>query len=224
VQSCPGFGISSGFSSIIESCTANRGGGTGIAVADHSVVSRCTSQLNEGHGIYTQGQSTIVDCTAAQNRSGIRVLGDSVVSRCTVSYNSEDGITFLGIGGIIADCSSSFNDRHGISISGNTCVRDNTCAVNGFGSGNGSNIHVEGTDNRIEGNTCTAADVGFEILGTGNLIIRNSCSGNSTNWAFVPNNVHGPIIDRTAPGSPAVTGNAAASSLGTTDSNANLTY
>jgi hypothetical protein len=40
----------------------------------------------------------------------------------------------------------------------------------------------------------------------------------------VANNVFGPIIDRSAPASAAVLGNSAASSLGSTDANANFTY
>ena len=96
-------------------------------------------------------------------------------------------------------------------------------AVNGSG-GDGAGIHATGGDNRIEGNNCTGADRGIDVDAAGNIVIKNTCSGNTTNWDIVANNVYGPIIDRTAPASPAVSGNSAASSLGSTDSNANFTY
>jgi len=58
----------------------------------------------------------------------------------------------------------------------------------------------------------------------GNVIIRNSCAGNSINWVIAANNVCGPILNRTAPASAAISGDAAPSSLGSTDANANYTY
>jgi hypothetical protein len=44
------------------------------------------------------------------------------------------------------------------------------------------------------------------------------------NWALVANNVYGPIVDRTAPASAAVSGNAAADASGSTHPQANFSY
>ena len=81
-----------------------------------------------------------------------------------------------------------------------------------------------GTDTRIEANNCVRADRGIDIPGAGNIIIKNTCSGNTLNWSIAANNIFGPIIDRTAPGTAAVSGNAAANTLGSTDANANFSY
>ena len=47
---------------------------------------------------------------------------------------------------------------------------------------------------------------------------------NTTNWSIVANNYYGPIVNRTGAATAAVTGDAAASTLATTDPSANFTY
>ncbi|HRJ49801.1 MAG TPA: hypothetical protein PKU91_04675, partial [Phycisphaerales bacterium] len=88
----------------------------------------------------------------------------------------------------------------------------------------GANIHATGNDNRIEGNNCILADRGIDVDAAGNIIVRNTCSGNTVNWDIVANNVVGPILDRTAPASAAISGNSAPDSTGSTHPNANFTY
>jgi parallel beta-helix repeat protein len=102
-------------------------------------------------------------------------------------------------------------------------VINNACSVNGNG-GDGANIHVTSTDNRIEGNSCTGADRGVDVDAAGNIIVRNTCSGNTINWDIVANNYYGPIVDRTGVVAAAVTGSSAASTLGSADANANFSY
>jgi len=102
-------------------------------------------------------------------------------------------------------------------------VLANTCSFNGNG-GDGAGIHATGSDNRIEGNNCTVADRGIDVDVAGNIIIKNTCAGNTINWVIAANNVVGPILDRRAPASAAISGNSAPSSLGSTDPNANFTY
>lgn len=74
------------------------------------------------------------------------------------------------------------------------------------------------------GNTIQGCTAGIEVDAIRNLIIRNSASTNTTNYEFVANNVFGAILDQTAPASAAVSGNSAASSAGTTDPWANISY
>jgi hypothetical protein len=63
------------------------------------------------------------------------------------------------------------------------------------------------------------------VSGSGSIILRNTCSGNTVNnWDIAANNFYGVIIDRTATMTAAVTGNSATSTLGTTDANANWSY
>jgi len=109
-------------------------------------------------------------------------------------------------------------------VSSGCTVRGNTCRGNGYLTGDGAGIHATGDDNRIEGNNCTVNDRGIDVDLAGNFITRNTCSGNTTDWDIVANNVYGPILDRRAPASAAVLGVSGPGSLGTTDPNANFTY
>ncbi len=68
------------------------------------------------------------------------------------------------------------------------------------------------------------ATLGIDVDAAANVILRNMCSGNTTNWSIVANNVVGPIIDRRAPASAAISGNSAPDSTGSTHPNANFTY
>jgi len=124
----------------------------------------------------------------------------------------------------VTGCTASSNTGDGIEVSSNCRVTDNTCAFNGNG-GNGSGIFASGgSDNRIEGNNCTGADRGINVDTAGNIIIRNTCSGNSIDWVIAANNVCGPILDRRAPASAAISGFTAPDSTGSTHPNANFSY
>jgi parallel beta-helix repeat protein len=85
-------------------------------------------------------------------------------------------------------------------------------------------VHVSGNNNRVEGNDCSSADRGIEVGSSGNVIVRNTCAANTTDWVLAAGNVFGPILDRRSPGSAAVSGFSAPSSLGSTDPNANFSY
>ena len=102
-------------------------------------------------------------------------------------------------------------------------VRGNTCDSNG-NAGTGAGIRTDFTDCRIEGNNVTDNDRGIAVAAAGNVIVKNTASGNSINYEIEANNVFGAIVDRTAPASAAVSGNSAASSTGTTDPWANISY
>jgi hypothetical protein len=62
------------------------------------------------------------------------------------------------------------------------------------------------------------------VDGAGNMIVRNSASGNTTSYDFIAGNVFGVIVDRATPGSGVVSGNTVPSSMGTTDPWANIVY
>jgi parallel beta-helix repeat protein len=101
-------------------------------------------------------------------------------------------------------------------------IRGNNCSGNGTSASGGAGIHATGDNNRIEGNKCADADRGIDIDSTGNIIIRNTCSDNTTNWTIIAGNAYGPIV--ATPAGAAVNGNTAASALGSTDANANYSY
>jgi parallel beta-helix repeat protein len=221
------YGILSGESSIISDCSAsgNRGGTSyGIFVSTSSVVTNCTVKDNDGGGILANNYSMVNNCTASENSGrGIYAPVGSAVIACSASSNQDNGIE-LTVGGVVENCVARLNDRNGIQVSSGALVRDNNCSQNGDQGSDGANIYATGSDNRIEGNNCTGADRGIDVDGSGNFIVRNTCSGNTINWAISANNVFGPIVDRRSPNTSAFFGDSAASSLGTTDANANFTY
>ena len=69
----------------------------------------------------------------------------------------------------------------------------NTCSGNGLG-GNAAGIHITDSDNRIEGNNVTVNDRGIDVDDFGNIIIKNTARGNTTNYSIVSGNDYGEII------------------------------
>ena len=87
----------------------------------------------------------------------------------------------------------------------------------------GAGVHVAGNDSRIEGNNCTGSDRGIYVDAAGNIIIKNTCSGNTINWDIAIGNAVAPIVSATTNGA-AISGNTYTGSLGSTDPNANFSY
>lgn len=218
-----GVGISSGSGFVVRNCTARENVSTGITIAGGSVVSGCTAYVNGFIGIQATSGCTIVDCAVQGNTNrGISASVSCVVSRCMAISNPGQGI-FAQEGSLVTDCVARLNTNNGIVCSSDCLIRDNMCDSNGFG-GDGAGIFTDGSDNRIEGNNCTDNDRGIDVAAAGNLILRNSCSGNTINYEIVASNRYGPIVNITATGSAAVSGNAAAGTVSTTDPWANFAF
>lgn len=218
-----GTGISGGIGFVVRNCTARENASTGIFISNGSVVSGCAAFLNGSNGIGTANACTIVDCAAQANTNrGISAGVSSVVSRCAAVSNTGLGI-HAQEGSLVSDCIARINAGNGIACTSDCLVRGNMCDSNGFG-GDGAGILTDGNDNRIEDNNCTDNDRGIEVAAAGNLIVRNSCSGNTSNYEIAASNRYGPIINITPTGSAAVSGNAAASTVATTDPWANFAY
>ncbi len=195
-------GFRAGPGASLRSCTARGNGSDGFDIASTSIIDSCAAYLNAGDGI-----DAALNCT---------------ITKCTVGLNTGDGILSAGSGNI-SGCSVYGNAGDGIEVSGDSLIEHNICDNNGNG-GDGAGIHVTSSDNRVHDNHCTDNDRGIDIDAAGNLIIRNTCAGNAVAWDIAANNVFGPIIDRRAPASVAVVGFSAASTLGSTDPNANFSY
>jgi hypothetical protein len=177
------------------------GNGIDVGVTRGAVITDVRSTDNIGYGIRGGLNTVVRDCVTVNNASGIRVEQGSTVDRCISSENAFNGIAAT-----------------------NACIiANNNCNLNGK-AGDGAGIIVTGTDSRIESNNSIRADRGIDITAAGNIIIKNTCSGNTLNWSIAANNIFGPIIDRTAPGTAAVSGNSAPSSLDSADANANFSY
>ena len=196
----------------IADCTINGNDNYGVYLdgssgqCNDNTIANCTSSGNSVDGIDLNGQSgqcnnnTVADCTLSGNDwSGIFLSGSSgqcdgnTFTDCTISGNGSDGVYLDGSSGqcdgnTIADCTIRKNWNYGISL-----------------------IYADG--NRVEGNHVTG-QAGSNTYGiycsgtTNNLIIRNSCVGQTHNFQFIPNDTYGPIV--TSSGAMATTNGAAA--------------
>jgi parallel beta-helix repeat protein len=235
-------GISVLSNSTIAACNAGLNGDDGFATNSACVVTGSTASNNTGRGFSLGLGNTIQSCTANANSIGFSSQGGSY-DNCTAYDNSSHGFNlfvgntvkgcsayrnagtgFLATGAnSIIDCIASSNDLDGIRVTANALVRGNTCNANGNGAGDGAGIYASSTDNRIEDNTCTDNDRGFNIDAGGNFIARNTCSGNLVvNWDVAAGNACLIISASTNPG--AVFGNSGGASPGSTNPNANYTY
>ncbi|MFT3683634.1 MAG: right-handed parallel beta-helix repeat-containing protein [Phycisphaerales bacterium] len=212
----------SSFRTRLLNVNATDNGNCGFRLYRNSQAVNCNADGNATIGFDVYSYCAITNCQANNNGlNGIDTAGGTTVSNCVASGNTAAGIHSTG--GLVVGCAANNNRIAGIQAVNNCTVRDNNCAGNNMVA-DAAGIIVSGSDCRIEGNNCTNNNRGVWVQASGNIVFRNTCSSNSLNWSLVANNVYGPIIDRTAPASAAVSGNSASSSLGSTDANANFTY
>jgi parallel beta-helix repeat protein len=200
VDSNTGDGIVTGIGSQVSGSTSRLCAGDGIRVGNNSSVIACTvtdaggaSGPNTSHGIETGFVATVADCTVQSSTGdGINVNGGSRVSRCTTASNAADGIQLADEASAV-DCTSNGNTGDGIIASNRTSVRDCQVANNGA-----SGIWVSGTRNKIDGNNLVQNLRGIQTSIGGNVIIRNTASGNpaatsASNYVIAGTNEVGPI-------------------------------
>lgn len=186
-----GYGVYVEEGSSISHCAAYNNGSVGIiANSGGSSVSHCASYDNNGDGFFAA--DSVSFCSAKGNTGwGIYSYGGNVVG-CAVTWNTSGGI-FLGDNGRASDCQATSNTGDGIHMQDNCQVLDSISAYNGSG-GDGAGIRATGGKNRIEGNNLPNNDRGVYVSSSQNLIVRNSASGNSTNYAIAAGNDYGAII------------------------------
>ena len=241
-----GSGMSVSTNAVVTNCVAVGNTNVGIAAGSGVTITNCTSRDNGTHGFETSGHAVFAHCAATSNDArGFSIGSKSIVSSCSSSDNVQDGITVgtgctvigssvcsngiyginAGAGCLIADNAVQSSGASGIAFSDGSTIRGNTSRANGTAIGGSSALWSNGSNSRIEGNTCTGAAYGIRLItGSRNVIVGNQCSGATIeNWRFAANNIYGPIIDRSVVATAVVGGNTAASTLATTDPNANIT-
>jgi len=168
-------------------------------------------------GIFAGGTGAILsDLQVTSNYFGIFTSFGSTLSGCVAQYNGDDGI-YAYSGCTISDCVARYNDGDGILVNYDSRVAGCLCDGN-----DGTGIRAMGVDNRIEGNTCTDNDRGIAVDSYGNFIVKNTCSGNATNWEIVADNKVGVIVS--APNSGAISGSTGGAGVGSTDPWANFSF
>jgi len=238
VESCRAHGNSGSYAiltsqgSVVSNCTVSSNTTTwGLQASSGSSLTNCSAHSNTtDYGINAGAGSSLTNCSAYNNTgtgaisAGIGTGVGCTISHCSANSNTSTastptfttGMGFdLGSGNIIRGCTASSNKGDGINVGSDTVVRDNIADSNG-NTGNGAGIHATSSDNRIEDNNVTDNDRGLEVGAGGNLIVKNSASGNTVNYEIAADNRYGAILDLTATGSAAASGNSAAGTLTTT--------
>jgi parallel beta-helix repeat protein len=196
----PPLGIKAGRGCTITGCVV-KGTDDGILAGDDCIIRNCSVFHFAYQGIVTGDGSVVTHCTASFSNQGdgIAVGKGSRLADCTASFNNFGFGIFADEGSSITGCTANANERAGIQVSDRCIVTGNLCDGNGSmaspGRGDSAGILATGTGNRIESNNVTRNDRGIDVIGTQNLIIKNSASANGTNYAIVDGNSYGPIID-----------------------------
>lgn len=216
-----GRGLSVDLNASVACVTAYDNGFTGIAGGAGSNIVQCSARSNVGGGMITGAGATVSNCSIRENNSiGLSLSGGCNVSHCSVSNNGSDGIV-AAYGCDVSSCSVYANDGDGIEVSAGCFVRHCTCYSNGDTA---AGIYVTGSGNRIDGNSVRTNHRGIHVDGAGNIILRNTASANSINFDIAADNRYGPILDDTAAGTPAVSGDSALGTLNSTAPWANFAH
>lgn len=189
------YGISTYETCTVSACTAIQNGGEGIRVNHGSVVADCTSGFNSGDGfalLSSGGGGTVIrHCTSTRNGgSGINgQAGQVTILDSNCHSNSGDGI-IAWYGSTVRSCTCSGNTGHGVSLGSDSQAASNTCAGNG-----NAGIYANNNDNRIENNLVSDSPFGLLLTSSGNLVIGNSATGNTTNYSISTGNSYATIVD-----------------------------
>jgi len=185
----------------IRWCKVSNNAGRGIHLlatssgeCNDNTILECLVNNNGGVGLFLRGSSsgecngnTVRECTVNNNMSdGIFLDGNLVgecngntIRACTANNNTSVGIKLLGIGGecdgnVVRGCTARGNTFGGISL--------HTCDAN------------EVDENHVSG----PGSFGIQSIGTNaNLILRNTCVGQPSNFSLSSTDTSGPIVTTT---------------------------
>jgi len=189
---------------VLENLAIFASGSDGILFDSAADIRDCLCSSNVAIGISVTG-GRVMGCTANFNRnSGIEMNAGGLVQNCWSGYNGNYGIETSG--GIVSGCWVQNNVWSGIQvasdggdITGNDCYGNNTGGTSSY-----AGIYIEGPGNHIEGNRVSAsgyAGISVDSFSSGNIIVKNSVSGNSANNYLTPGTqIVGPLITNTVSG------------------------
>ncbi|MBN2294534.1 MAG: right-handed parallel beta-helix repeat-containing protein [Pirellulales bacterium] len=189
----------------LEEVSFNHNGGRGLYVnttqASEIPMEQVSFTRNSSHGAVL-GMMTNVDaygtCISNSNGgSGIILDGWWGICHAWTSIGNNGTGIQVGSGGTLKNCMVCGNTGDGILVASNCSVTNCTCKNNGTTGGVDicAGIHVTGSGNRIEGNHVIGNNIGINIETGGNLIIKNSATGNTTaNYDIAGGNTQGPTV------------------------------
>jgi parallel beta-helix repeat protein len=163
-----GFYCSFGQYALLVDCLADGNGTSGFSVADGTVLN-CVATNNGQSGFKDTGK--FWRCRAFHNGgSGFGVL-NSEVSHCVAGFNGTSG----------------FQARESILL-------NNVAYQHGSGAGILLYNQLGHSGCRVEGNDVSENSIGIDAQASGNLIIRNSAWGNTTDYSIPSGNSYGQIL------------------------------
>lgn len=194
-----GSGLCSG--NVLRGCAVGKNGTYGVFIhassgeCNANEVRDCQIFDNVTYGIYLAANSGGQGC-------------DNVIERCSVSGNLTYGVFLNGNGGVCAGnrikgCTIFENGSYGVTLSGSggrcsgnsitdNCLYQNTTYgiyLNVANNNTIANNHVSATvlNNGIS--------VGFSsATSASNIVVRNSCSGQLSNYVFNATDTYGPVV------------------------------
>jgi len=205
-------GFNLGQESLVYNCTATNNGLDGFSANNSSSINNCNALNNGSDGIDVSSYCTIVNCHAKSNQgNGLETGSTCQVNNC-ISYDNNDNGLYLGSGSTVMGCVAAGNTLSGFELL-TSCKADNNQArsnsANGFLISNDVSISncsadnnslsgflCDGSDARIDNNQSTDnSQHGFSVTGTGNIVIRNTSSGNlSLSFNIVASNMAGTVL------------------------------
>lgn len=231
-------GIVAGVGAVVRNCIVRRNTIFGVLAFDGCTVCSCSSVENAQCGIRAQAGCAVSDCASSGDRIGIEV-GGGTIARCSVAASQSHGIIAgpgstiansavfqgtghgirAGTGSTIIECIAYQNAEDGVYCEADCLVVRCNCVLNGGTTNAG--VHLAGSGCRVEACNSTRNGVGIRAASGGNMLVRNICSGNTTNWNLASGN-RILVVNSTAAG--VVSGNLGGANPGSTNPWANFTY
>jgi parallel beta-helix repeat protein len=182
-------GIEVGVGSLIKDSTAAYSGEDGIRAEAGSVLVNCTAARNDETGFNVDTGCTVTACNSYDNGGAGFVVGENcLVDRCTAMRNGTTGF-YLADGSSMSSCCVGYN-ANGIQADGMCTIVGNT-----VDRPTSAGIRVHGSRFRIEGNNITLPDNGgIVVTNTGNLIVKNSVSGDDP-YLIADGNATGHLVN-----------------------------
>ncbi len=188
-------------------------GGIGLNLVVPALVEDCRISNHSNNGINMKA-GTVSGCVLSNNYIGINTTGGALLTGNNVAGSQYYGIatganggntirdnSVVGVGssaGIYADGPGNLVEGNNVSVPGFgiwIVNNNNTVSGNRVSSSTTDAIFVGGAYNRIDGNHAASSGEGwaFLIIGTGNVVIRNSATASTGDYSINPGNDAAPI-------------------------------
>ena len=205
-------GFNLGAESVVSHCSAINNGLDGIGANNSSTIINCNALNNGSDGIDVNSYCSIINSHSKSNQgNGIETGSTCQVQNC-ISYDNDDNGIYLGSGSTVSGSIASNNTLSGFELLTGSKAENNQARSN---SENGYLIfndvaisNCSADNNSLSGFLCDSSDArvdnnqstdngqhGFSVIGTGNVILRNSSSGNvSLPYNIVAGNISATVL------------------------------